>query len=46
MKSSLTLLLTTVTVASLLAGTAQAQTTDRIPVGELKPLLKIAIYRG
>lgn len=46
MKSSLTLLLTTVTVASLLAGTAQAQTTDRIPVSELKPLLKIAIDRG
>ena len=31
---------------SLFAGAAHAQSTERIPVSELKPLLKIAIERG
>lgn len=37
---------TSTIVAAMVAGAVQAQSTDRIPVSELKPLLKIAIERG
>lgn len=46
MKPNSILLLASIAAASLFAGTVQAQSTDRIPVSELKPLLKIAIERG
>lgn len=46
MKPSSILLFASIPVASILAGIAQAQSTDRIPVSELKPLLKLAVERG
>jgi len=46
MKPTAILLFTAMTTAYLFAGVAQAQSTDRIPVSELKPLLKLAIERG
>ena len=46
MKPNAILLFTSITAASMFAGTAHAQSSDRIPVSELKPLLKIAIERG
>lgn len=46
MTPTATLLFASLTAASLFASATQAQSTDRIPVSELKPLLKIAIERG
>jgi hypothetical protein len=46
MKPTTTLLFTAITAASLFAGAIQAQSSDRLPVSELKPLLKLAIERG
>ncbi len=39
-------ILTAIAIASLLVGTTQAQPTDRIPVPDIKSLLKLAVERG